>query len=106
MMKNSKIDNDLLNVLIRDDKRLERRELKEGRAVNIYRIAHYLAGLNRIRSYVDSGQDLRLAIMNCFLGSLANKLIKKAKLEPMNRDELAGWGYKKLPELDLTSEKQ
>ena len=73
----------------------------KSRSYNPYAFAHYCRALQIVRAHVANGHDVRTAILNAFVGSLANRLIKALKLEPMSKDELRGWGFEKLPEADV-----
>lgn len=73
----------------------------KSRSYNPYAFGHYCRALQIVRAHVASGHDVRTAILNAFVGPLANRLIKALNLEPMSKDELRGWGFQKLPEVDI-----
>jgi hypothetical protein len=86
--------------LVTSLRKYDERQAK-GRAYNPYAFAHYCRALQIVRAHVAEGHDVRTAILNAFVGTLANRLIKALKLEPMSKAELMGYGFQKLPEVDI-----
>lgn len=54
---------------------------------NPYALAHYAGALARVSEGVDKGQDLREAILNWFVGPLADLVLKSVGLAPRTQDE-------------------
>jgi hypothetical protein len=67
---------------------------------NPYALAHYSRALAHVRAHVAAGADLRTAILNCFLGRLADVCLKALGLEKMSRDEARFGPAVKLPEIE------
>lgn len=66
---------------------------------NPYALGHYLNAVRKIDTYVSQGHDLRLAIINCFVGRLCDLVLKKMGLNTLSKDEDMG-NYQALPEIE------
>jgi hypothetical protein len=84
----------LFNAVSEYDRRQSR-----SKSYNPYALAHYARSLGYVRRYVQQGETLRDSILNCFLGRLADKLLKSAGLPLMTNDEAKFGPSNKLPEL-------
>jgi hypothetical protein len=77
----------------------DRKQSKE-KFYNPYALAHYSRAVAHVRAHVAAGADLRTAILNCFLGRLADVCLKALGLEKMSRDESRFGPAIKLPEIE------
>lgn len=68
------------------------------KSYNPYALAHYCAGIERIKKHCDNGADLRLAILNCFIGKLCDLVLKSVSLDLMTIEECKYSEFKKLPD--------
>jgi len=84
----------LLNILTKHDE-AERKK----KYFNPYAFGHYCKALNNCQQHMNSGAELRIALLNCFNGRLLDKLLKATDLPPSTKEEKLGQ-YKKLHELD------
>ena len=75
----------------------EQQQKKRGH--NPYAFGHYCRALQNVRAHVAADHELRTAILNEFVGSLANRIVKACGFEKMTDDELSGYGLVKLPEI-------
>ena len=84
----------MLNAVTEYDRKESRK-----RHYNPYALGHYAKALQDIDTHVSKGIDLRTAIVGCFVGRLADKVLKAAGL-PLQTDlELRGIKTR-LPDLE------
>jgi hypothetical protein len=57
---------------------------------NHYALALYCAAVGKVFRHVENGAELRTALLNCFVGQLANVVLKSVKLDKMTEDEKLG----------------
>lgn len=66
---------------------------------NHYALGHYCRAVGNTFRHVENGAELRTAILNCFVGQLANVVLKSVKLDKMTKNENLGV-FPKLKELE------